>query len=478
MRPNVLLVVLDAVRADHLSAYGHDRPTSPTLGTLAASGVTFESAFSNSNWTGTSHGALFTGRLPSDSGIYGNRQVIPDGVRTLPERLSEAGYRTFAASAGAHVRAERGYDRGIDAFLESHDYGIRLDGEFLGRVARDGPFRRQVLQDVLWGPDVKTVYKLESFKQWVVEESTPFFGFLNLKTAHHPYDPPRPYKSMYADLARPRYEFLEHALSTLRGDPQRVPGLDVDRLLSISRGYPVLADDIEPTDAEWDAVRAWYDGAIRYLDERVGELIQFLDRRGLSEETYVILTADHGEQFGEHGLEKHYFSLYDDLLHVPLIVHPPGGTEPRRWDTPVSLVDLVPTILELAAAPAPGSEHATSLLPLDEPPESRYTFAEVGRKGTAPIRRRHPGFTDSEHNGPLQAIRDEEWKLIRRNDGRTELYRWREGETEDRSGDCPDVRGRLCAALEDHLDPLDDAPFEESVTSPALADHLEELGYL
>jgi len=155
-RPNVVLVVLDAVRADRTSVYGSGRPTTPNMEAIAENGVIYEHAFANSNWTGTSHGALFTGRLPSDSGVHGATQDLPDDVRTLPERLSAAGYRTFAMSAGAHIRAERGYDRGIDTFKET--YQIAPNRRFLRSLLTDSALRRQALYSATAGPDGDGVY--------------------------------------------------------------------------------------------------------------------------------------------------------------------------------------------------------------------------------------------------------------------------------------------------------------------------------
>lgn len=478
--PNVVVLVLDAVRADHTSVYGHERPTTPNLEAIAEEGVVYEHAFANSNWTGTSHAAMFTGRLPSDSGVHGATQELPADVRTLPEHLSAAGYRTFAMSAGAHVRAERGYARGVDTFKET--YRIAPNRAFLRGLLSDGPLRRQTLHTVTRGPDGKSLYKLESLKRWIEAGDRPFFGFVNAKTAHHPYNPPRPHKSRFCpDLRRPRYQLVEELFGDERGERQSLPGFDWERLQRLSHEYPVIAGEMEPTAEEWDVVRSWYDGAVHYLDRLVGEFVDWLASADHLEDTYLVVTADHGEYFGEHGLEKHLYGLYEPVLHVPLIVRGPDTDRaPDTVGSLVSLADLYPTIVELATGDTPDTHHSRSLAGFEDERVHDHVFAELGAVAAHSVRRHHPDFDDTGYGAPTQVVRDDRHKLIARADGSTELYDWREDprEREDLAADRPDVLDRLSGVIDEELGELSDRPLAEEVDDEQLRQHLEDLGYM
>lgn len=495
-RPNVLFLVLDAVRVDHCSTYGYDRETTPTMSALAEDGVRYDNAFAPSIWTPTVHGAIFTGKYPSHTGIYGNSLGIPDDVETLPETLQRQGYRTFAASAGAHIRRDRGYARGIDDYVETRR--IAPDADFLRKVVNDHSFAKQVAFTLTRGPDDKTRYKydrLRRFIEAVIDDDDPFFGFINAKAAHQPFNPPRPYKRMFCEeFERPRFEFLERVMDSAGLDTQQLPGMDMEKLRRVSHdgGDGVLAGEIEMTDEEWDVIKAWYDGAIRYLDGLVGELVAFLKDCGAYDDTLIVLTSDHGDNFGDHGLTSHVFSLYDTLLHVPMVIKPPDGTPAgRRIDAQASLVDLHPTFLEAAGVEPPGYELATSLLGFEEGPYHEYTFAEyAGFDGPIErLARKYPDFDASRFARPLQAVRDDEYKLIVTGDSdglsgdgnvERELYAWREDprETTDLSAEYPAITDRLVTALRDHLPSLD-APGEfETPDDPDLETQLEDLGYL
>lgn len=478
--PNVVILVFDAVRADRTSVYGHGWPTTPNLEALAEDGVVYEHAFANSNWTGTSHGALFTGRLPSDTGVHGNAQELPTDVETLPELLSEAGYRTFAMSAGAHLRAERGYARGMDTFGET--FRIAPNREFFRGLLSDQALLRQTLQSVTRGPDEKSLYKVESLKQWIEGGDRPFFAFVNAKTAHHPYNPPRPFKSEFCpNLRRAPFQLIEELFGDERGERQSLPGFDWDRLQRLSYEYPVIAGEMEPTDEEWEIVRSWYDGAIRYLDHLLGDFVDWLEGTGRLENTYIFVTADHGEYFGEHGLEKHYYGLYEPVLHVPLVVRGPGTDEAADTvSSPVSLADLYPTVLELATGEAPMTPHSRTLAPFKDGNLHEHVFAELGAVAPDGILRHHPEFDDRDYGIPTQVVRDDRYKLISRANGSTELYDWREdpGEREEISEDKADVHEQLAAVVEEELEELSEESLSEDIDDEQLRRHLEELGYI
>jgi len=476
-RPNILLVVLDAVRADHLSCYGYERETTPTIDSLAADGVRFEHAFSTSNWTGASHASLFTGYLPSQSGVYGDSQDLPADLPTMAELLSGVGYRTFATSAGAHIRSDRGYDRGFDRFHET--FRIRPNRHYAKQFVTNPALRRQTWQTLVRGHDNYTKFKFGSLREWIASGEDPFFAFVNCKTAHHRYNPPRPYKSMFGpSVERPRWEFVERLRRKLGAEPQVVEGFDMDRLAAMSRQYPVTADAFQPSEAEWDVIEAWYDGALRYIDDQLATLLSFLRETDRLDETLVVVTADHGDLFGEHGLEKHQYSLLDKLLHVPLVVSP--HTERAGVvSNMVSFVDLFPTVLDVAGADVPDRPSATTLAPFTARQFHEHVFAEAGRKSPAPIKRDYPEFTDSEYNGPVQSVRDDQYKLVRGPEGIRRLSAWRQDPEEqtDLSSERPEVVDRLESVLDATLEPMGDDVLDDDVADERLKQRLKDLGY-
>jgi arylsulfatase A-like enzyme len=493
---NILFLVLDAVRTDHCSTYGYERETTPTMSVLADEGVQYDHALAPSIWTPTVHGAIFTGRYPSHTGIYGNSLGIPDDIETMPETLQRQGYRTFAASAGAHIRRDRGYARGVDDYVETRRIGLDLD--FFRKALSDRSFAKQVGFTLTRGPDDKTRYKYDRLQRFIdgaIDDGNPFFGFINAKTAHQPFNPPRPYKRMFREgFERPGFEFLERMMDWAGFDTQQLPGVDMEKLRHVSHdgGDGVLAGEIEMTDEEWDVIEAWYDGAIRYLDDLVGELVAFLKDRGAYDDTLIVLTSDHGDHFGDHGLTSHAFSLYDTLLHVPMVIKPPGGTPAgRRIDDQVSLVDLHPTFLDTAGAESPAYELATSLLGFEERQYHEYTFAEyAGFDGMIErLERKYPDFDASRFARPLQAVRDDEHKLIVTMDGdaepgdgdwERELYAWRDDprETTDLTEEHSEIADRLVTTLREHLPPLESPGAFETPDDPELESQLEDLGYL
>lgn len=478
-QPNIVFIVLDAVRSDHLSCYGHDRATTPNIDAIAENAIQYTNAFANTNWTGTSHSTIFTGRLPSNSGIHGENQKLPKKEQTLFEAVREAGYRTFAMSAGTHIRSNRGYSRGVDKFKET--YQVSLNQNFIGKLVTDAPRRQQSIFSAASGSDDKTLYKFESMKRWITDGDQPYFAFVNAKTAHHPYNPPRPHKSRFCpDLNRPRFQFIEELFGDEFGERQSLPGTNFERLQRLSYQYPVISGEMQPTDEEWDIIRSWYDGAIHYLDRRIGELVDWLRETGQFEETCLIITADHGEYFGEKGLEKHYYGLYEPVLRVPLLIQPPDENEASEIRSMVSLADLYPTIIELAADRTPDRPHARSLVPFKEGPHHDHIFAELGAINPVSIQRHHPEFDGEGYGAPTQVVRDDSHKLVTRADGSVELYDWRSDpdESTDLSTKNTEIVNRLQQVIDEQLGALSEEAPPSDVEDDQLREHLKKLGYL
>jgi len=319
--PNVLLIILDTVRGFSLSPYGYERETTPNVARLAKEGVLFEQAYSTAPWTLPSHASIFTGRPRHE---LSTDMVTPlDGKwPTLAEAMSARGYATagFVANLG-YCTAESGLDRGFTHYEDlTTSWLLVLHSSSLIRVAAT-----KTLVSLLGGGERSRLYRKDAdqingdFLRWIpTTDGRPFFAFLNYYDAHRPYLPPSPYELKYSANIRDRFRVVAS------GSKSKLPA--------------------EATQVLTDA----YDGALAYLDDRIGQLIAELERQGILDNTIVIITADHGEQFGEHGLFFHANSLYSQLLRVPLIIVakdrvPRGLSVP----TPVSLVDVAATVLSM-----------------------------------------------------------------------------------------------------------------------------------
>ena len=343
--PNVLLLILDTVRASELGMYGYPRPTSPEIDRLATRGVAFNRAVAPAPWTLASHASIFTGHdardLSADWAVPLDRRYP-----TLAEALRAHGYRTAGYAANcAYVSEESGLARGFAAFDACPlSVGLVLDGGQLARflaslgvvrgllgIHEDDPSR--IPAPVIRGEVVS----------WLAGHGDkPWFMFANFYDVHAPYLPPAPYDTMFG----PRVPWGQR-------------NLELDQPANVT---PQMAQ----------GERNFYDGALASLDHQVGLLLRQLDSLHALDNTIVILTADHGEEFGEHGFLDHGNSLYFPSLHVPLIVAWPGHVpQGRRVAGTIGLRNLAATILDLAGAPS--SLPGRSLRPFWEgdPPMTR-----------------------------------------------------------------------------------------------------------
>lgn len=321
--PNVLLIVLDTVRAFNLSLYGYSRNTSPALDAFAAGGTTFDRAFSTAPWTLPAHASLFTGLWPQELSTSWLVPLAP-GIPTLAEALARHGSVPVGFSGNTnYVSREVGLARG---FVSFEDYvltpALLLRNSSLVRVvSRNRTLRRLIGEDDALGR--KSAVEINrSFFRWLDQRPAgrPFFAFINYFDAHRPYLPPPPYDRMFVP-----------------------PGTDPD---------PRLYRTAKPGDDQrWETTTGAenaYDGGLAWLDSQLGVLFAELDRRGLTDSTLIIITSDHGEEFGEHGLFDHGNSLYRQAVQVPLVIRHAGQVPAgARVRAPVSLRDLPMTVLDL-----------------------------------------------------------------------------------------------------------------------------------
>jgi arylsulfatase A-like enzyme len=329
--PNVLVIVVDTLRADHLSTYGYARATSPNLSRIAAQGVLFQNAMAPSSWTLPSHASMLTGLYPHEHGTtYMGSSLLPH-IPTLGEAFQRLGYRTAGFSASTYFFSRRtGMGRGFIHFEDDFEspasafpqtyYGERLE-QLLYRlhIAKDRIGRRNARQ-----------INQHALRFMASGPHHPFFVFLNYYDVHDPYLPPDPYLHRFTSVAHPSAPI-----------PQAW-----DWFASLTP---------EQRQAEMDA----YDGAIRYTDTELGDFLRQLHQGGLDKNTLVVITSDHGEEFNEHGFMDHLNALYRELIHVPLIFWQPGKVPAGiRIPTPVSLVSLPATLLSMVHngdhSPLPG----------------------------------------------------------------------------------------------------------------------------
>ncbi len=341
-RPNVLLLTLDTVRADHVSLYGYQRNTTPNLEALAREATVFSHATASGDMTITSHAGILTGTYASWNGARphqdssGNGSPLSAKYPTLAEILSQDGYSTGAVVANSgFLTREWGFDRGFQYF-DSRG-AVRMMPPRKEYLLRYGA--RQVLHRVLDTAEFDMMFvrageiNREAYR-WLdrtQSSSRPFFLFLNYMDAHSPYAPPSKFDELYPaekDLSIPdeRYGQLFEELAEGRGQIS-----EKERTHYISQ----------------------YDGGIAYMDAEIGNLIAGLKQRGLYENTLLIIVSDHGEAFGERKLVGHGLSVDENQVYVPMIVKYPGSSHSERVEERVGHTDILPTILEVTGATPP-----------------------------------------------------------------------------------------------------------------------------
>jgi arylsulfatase A-like enzyme len=363
-QPNILLITIDALRADHLGIYGYDPEISPYIDGLAMRGVVFDQAIVQAPWTGPSVASFVTSLHPTELGIA--RQDAPatdlrvDEMRvTLAEALQDAGYGTYAYITNAIVAPRNGHDQGFDEFSVTHsrlsfDLGALRErtlialmcqksgrGLYVRPVCRlfDQGYRQVFGLELTWGRGRPVTEYGKRFLRSHKDER--FFLWLYYVDPHARYDPPQPFRPLPSEITSTQEQ-------TLRSLAQR----------NDFYGEVMSAADLE-------ALISLYDGEILYVDSLVGQVLDELDRQGLADRTLIILNADHGEELDDHGDFIHGHALYDELLRVPFIISGAGvEAVGRRVETQVRMLDLVPTVCEIAGALIPEEAQGRSLVPL------------------------------------------------------------------------------------------------------------------
>jgi arylsulfatase A-like enzyme len=440
-RPHVVLIVMDTTAASHLSLHGHPRPTSPNLERIAAEGAVFRRAFSTAPWTLPSHASMFTGLYLAQHGAGFEHPHLNDGVVTLAEILRSQGYRTVGYSNNAWIGDNTGLHRGFEQFTkvmtwnqEENSYTLRTStwtpGGYENRMethAQDVP-----LEDsgaAVTNRLIRAQMRDHDFA------GQPIFLFVNFLEPHLPYRPPSRFsRSMFPD--EKGEETAQQIRQDVHGHETGVAPMSSEELALLSR---------------------LYDGEVAYVDHRVGELLEFLEEREILDDTMLVITADHGEQIGEHGFLGHNLNIYDDLLHVPLVVRYPGLFEAGSvFEAAVETRDIFSSIVSIVHPQALADVPVRGIHPLPTKPSApvpdRHLVAEYDR----PVvrfdawRKRWPELDFSRFDRTFTSIRSPQWKLIVTSDGGRELYDLQRdpGETVNLAQDHEET----AATLEAHLD--------------------------
>ncbi len=421
-RPNVVVIVIDTLRADKLGSQGGERGLTPGIDAFAGEGVLFERAFNHAPWTLPACASILSGLHPKEHGAGGqlpNFRALDASVPTLPKVFAAAGYVTHAIVNVAFLGKTFEVTRDFDS----------LDAEFYSSNVEVRPA----------GPTT------DAALTWLDKRGEePFFLFVHYFDPHAVYDPPQPFRRRFA--APPDREDESFVFGTRRH-------MEALRAGKLQLTPPIIR-----------RAEALYDAEVAYTDSQVERLLDGLRERGLSDDTVVLLTGDHGEEFLDHGGFEHGHTVYDELCHIPLILRAPG-LDPGRVGAVVRHVDIAPTLTELCRVPAAETFVGLSLLPLaqgeDEP--GRSVLAHGNMWGP-----------------PRTSFRGERFKLITGGGAPPELYDWRAdpGETEDLAGDQPDQVQRLegvLKAVAGHMDALSRGGTAD--LSPQEAEALRGLGY-
>lgn len=459
-KPNIIWITLDSVRYDHTSLSGYHRDTTPTLERIAesSSGRSFEACFSHAIWTLPSSTSILTGTYPTRHNVMTGESQLGDSPKTVAELLSEVGYRTACLSRNSYLSTATNLVRGFDQFewlnarrlpfsaglrttlkyvanLRHHSAGFSLDS-----AKHSTPF---VMNDIA--------------KRWIrsLEREEPFFFYLHYNEPHSPFYPPIPYLDRYtSDLEMSGREAASFALEVHNNLESKI------------------ANGCDFTREQWAALNAMYDAEIAYTDACIGRLIDYIEARDLGE-TAVVITADHGELLGEHGLLGHTEVLDDALIHVPLVTSGVGDW-PISSDQLLQHIDVMQTLVGSAGG------DTSQMQGVDLRTESRdFAIAQRGPRDVERFKAHNPSFdTSSFHASTLTCLRTATFKY-QRSEGGQELFEL-PNETDDVSEAYPAVCGQLDQALDEWFEeegqPVDS--IGEAEFTRDMERQLRDLGYL
>jgi arylsulfatase A-like enzyme len=454
--PNIILIVIDTLRADHLGAYGYPRSTSPLLDALAARGTLFTNATAPSSWTRPAMASLFTSRPPSEHGAFSSRRALDASVATLAELLRAGGYRTIGVSGNfPHVNEQSGLDRGFDHFVSLAMPARGADDTLMRLTLREGtrpaPLRAPTASEV----NARVIEALPD------ADERPFFLYVHYMDPHSGYLAP----------AAHREQFRRSTLTKPTADGGDPPAATSDYLVDLAAGRRPFGPD------ERARLIDLYDAEISYVDAEVGRLLEELFRRGHGSGAVVVALSDHGEEFLDHGGWFHGLTLHREVLRVPLLIEDGTGRMPPGIDErPVDLLDVPTTLLSLAGLdPAPGMR-------------GRRLDAQERLEVGARVAELHPDALREARAGALRhrlALTAWPWKAVVDPSGVVVLFQLEDdpGELRPVAASDPSVPAALVARARELADSLradpdaSPGPGEETPLGPEEREALRALGY-
>lgn len=340
--PNVVLISVDSLRRDHLSTYGYrnrlapDVPTTPAIDRLAKGGLRFDDAVSSTSWTLPSHMALMTGLPDTLHGVVNNEKRLDPALSTLAQLLRARGYQTGGFFTGPNLHPIFGFSQGFDTYESCSEVDMPVES-FQGTTNPRRFDMHEASHKGLTSPAL-----LERSLAWLNEAAAkddPFFLFVHWWDPHYDYDPPE----QYAEMFDPGYDGDSDATEFYKSHQMKTPR-DMQHVLSM------------------------YDAEIRYTDDHIGMLLARIEKLGLAQDTLIVFTADHGEEFFDHGKKGHQRNFYDESVRLPLVMRLPGvlpsGKSVQRM---ARIQDIGPTILDLCDVAAPDYFEGVSLRSSWEP---------------------------------------------------------------------------------------------------------------
>ena len=410
-RPNIVLIVLDTLRARNMSLYGYPKRTTPFLEEIAAKSVVFRNAYAAAPWTLPSHASIFTGLYPSRHNANKKGHYLKEDILTLAEYLKSKGYSTASFSANPWVddrfRMLRGFDRKYRFWNRMDDHKNKAIPKILRRGFNSLEYR---LRGIVF--DKGAVRINRKISEELKSSEKPFFYFINYMETHAPYLPPRRYKMRFS-----------------RNLTRRV--LSRISKITINEYEYVFGGRIFPSSSELEILESLYNDEIAYLDDRLNELWMTLRNQSLLENTVIFITSDHGDNIGDHQLLNHELSLYDNLLKVPLMIFYPSILDRKMKDERVENKQIFATVIREIFGENPTerikSANTISLIS-DEKPESIYAEEIiVPIKREKLLKRLNGPILQNEYmlKNRLKVEISEDYKYIYSSIGRNELYNMR-----------------------------------------------------
>ncbi len=450
MFKGILLIVIDCLRADHVSCYEYDRVTTPTIDALAERGHLWEKAYSVACWTRPSIASIFTGLYPTQHGAFeyikghgvtgtATTDVLRSTQPTLAETLSSHGWRCGAFMRNEQLGAYTGLNRGFETYVS----------------------------DAGKAPEL-----LRKYEDWLRQDlEAPSFGYLHLLEAHWPYRAKERHLRMFGGTKATNH-FREFT------------GVQYAHL---KRALSVAEESLSPIQLE--QMVQLFDACVRRADEALGNLLETLEALGIRDEMAIIVTADHGEEFLDHGGIGHGQGLFDELIHVPMVMSVPGRPGPMRYPHPVSQVDLAEAVLDLAGIHSGSNERGFFTAtdpdrPIFAERRKRKRYTHIIRKGQWKY---HRHYKFKMPNGDLDKPQTTHEMLNKyRHKMTDELYDLGQDprELHNLVGDpqCAHIRERLAHELDAWWRQMNDSlqhnQVEDVEMDPRIVERLRDLGYI